>query len=274
LVTPWRARWRSVTDTFSEFTYSFALVNELVTLGDPPIVSVPVFPSLIQEGRATGGYDVALDRPGRPLFLQFKLSKHIRGRRAREFQQNLFGSPLYRMYIRARRSSLQHELLLELERTNQGSVYYCGPAFHTLMELNIHYKARQIARYSRFVKPSELPPVNDDEEHWLSFREARGGPVAFFSPEGTKIEVDERPVLDRLHEDLMRSEGVPLRTTITNLATWLTNLAGRDATRAIAEEDVTRPEDAFARVALLSHTQLNSTFCILQPRVLQGAESQ
>jgi hypothetical protein len=119
---PWRPRWHAVTDTFSEFTYSFALVNELVTLGNPPVVSVPVFPSLIQEGRATGGYDVALDRPGRPLFLQFKLSKHIRGRRARDFQQGLFWSPFYRMYIRARRSSRQHELLLELERTNQGSV--------------------------------------------------------------------------------------------------------------------------------------------------------
>jgi hypothetical protein len=271
---PWQARWQSVTDTFSEFTYSFALVNELVTLGDPPVVSVPVFPSLIQEGRATGGYDVALERPGRPLFLQFKLSKHIRGRRAREFQQRLFWSPFYRMYIRARRSSRQHELLLELQRTNQGTVYYCGPAFHTLMELNIHYKARQIAKYSRFVKPSELPLITDDEEHWLSFREARGGPVAYFSDEGKEIEVDERPVLTRMHEDLDRSEQVPLRATITRLATWLTDVAGRDATRAISEEDVTRPEDAFARVALLSHTVLNSTFCVLQPRFLQGVESQ
>jgi hypothetical protein len=40
---PWRQRY-AATDTFSEFTYSFALVNELVTLGNPPIVSVPVFP--------------------------------------------------------------------------------------------------------------------------------------------------------------------------------------------------------------------------------------
>lgn len=264
---PWRRR--SVTDTFSEFTYSFALVNELVTLGNPPVVSVPVFPSLIQEGRATGGYDVMLDRPGRPLFLQFKLSKHIRGRRAREFQQRIFWSAFYRMYIRARRCSRQHELLLELERTGQGSVYYCAPAFHTLLELNGHYERRQIAQYSRFVKPSELPAVADEEEHWLSFREARGGPVAFFSEEGEKIKVDERPILTRLHEDLEGWTEVPLRETITKLAAWLTDTSGQEATLPEAERGLTRPEAALARVALLSTTVLNSTFCILQPRERQ-----
>jgi hypothetical protein len=259
-------RRATVTDTFSEFTYSFALVNELVMLGNPPVVSVPVFPSLIQEGRATGGYDVALDLPGRPLFLQFKLARRITGHRAREFQQRLFWSSFYRMYIRARRSSRQHELLLELERTNQGSVYYCGPAFHTLLELNLHYGRRSIAEYSRFVKPSTLPPVADEEEHWLSFREARGGPVAFFSSEGTKIEVDERPLLTRLHEDLERSERTPLRETITKLSAWLTEAAGPDTTRGASEELQPHSEIALSRVALLSHAVLNSMFCILQPR--------
>lgn len=268
-MTPWLRRWQSATDTFSEFTYSFALVNELVMLGNPPVVSVPVFPSLIQEGRATGGYDVMLDRPGMPLFLQFKLSKQVTGRRAREFQQGLFGAPFYRMYIRARRSSRQHELLLELERTNQGIVYYCGPVFHTLLELNSHYRQRTIAQYSRFVKPSALPPILDNEEHWLSFREAAGGPVSFFSPEGVKLELDERPVLERLYGDFRHSENVPLQETLAKLSTWLTEEAGSDATRGIGEELPTLSETALTRIALLSHTVLNSTFCILQPRAIR-----
>src|SRR5260370_3446978 len=244
---PWRRF--GVTDTFSEFTYSFALINEMVTLGNPPLVSVPVFPSLIQEGRATGGYDVMLDRPGRPLFVEFSLSKHIRGRRAREFQQGFFRSSFYRMYVRARRSSRQHELLLNLEQSNQGSVFYCGPAFHTLLELNLHYERRDIARYSRFIKPSTLPPIADDEEHWLSFREARGGPVAFFSTEGIKLEVDERPFLERLQEDLLRSEEMPLRETIIGLALWLTKVSARDVGSAFPEHQEFGVDEALARLA-------------------------
>jgi hypothetical protein len=85
-------------------------------------------------------------------------------------------------------------------------VYYCAPAFHTLLELNSHYGRQLIAQYSRFVKPSELPAIADEDEHWLRFREARGGPVAFFSDEGKRIEVDERAILNRLHEDLERTE--------------------------------------------------------------------
>jgi hypothetical protein len=118
------------------------------------------------------------------------------------------------MYIRERRSSRQHELLLDLERNNQGSVYYCAPAFHTLAHLNVHYRNRSIARYSRFVKPSDLPAVNDDDEHWLSFREAVGGPVAMFSPEGREIHLDETSILERLHQDLARVERVSLGDTI------------------------------------------------------------
>jgi len=104
--------------------------------------------------------------------------------------------------IRARRSSRQHELLLDLEQNNRGSVYYCGPAFHTLNELNSHYENRLIEQYTRFVKPSEFPAIDDDDQHFMSFREARGGPVAFFSAEGKKIEIDERPFLERAIEDL------------------------------------------------------------------------
>lgn len=69
---PWQLP--AASDHFSEFTYGFALVNELVS-NKPRTVNVPVFPSLIMEGQTGGGYDVYLDRPGRPMFLQFKLAR-------------------------------------------------------------------------------------------------------------------------------------------------------------------------------------------------------
>jgi hypothetical protein len=258
----WGNRFR-LSDTFSEFTYGFALCNELVTLGSPPVVTVPMFPSLIEEGRATGGYDVAFDRPGKPLFLQFKLSKFIRGPRAKEYRQSpqLFYSSFYRMYIRARRSSRQHELLLDLERTNQGSVFYCGPAFHLLDHLNVHYRGRAVERYSRFVRPSELPAINDDLEHWIAFREARGGPTQFFSPHGGTLELDERPILDRFREDLKVVGDIPLGETMVQLARKLNEMAG-----VPAQQEIRTPRAALAQVALLSQIVLNSTFCVLQDR--------
>lgn len=103
-------------------------------------------------------------------------------------------------------------------------------------------------------------------DNWLSFREARGGPIAFFSDEGTRIELDERAILTRLYEDLERTGHVPLAESLTKLATWLTEAAAKDRMIGATEELSTAPEGALARAALLSHTVLNSTLCILQPR--------
>lgn len=225
---PWRRQY-AVTGTFSEFTYSFALVNELVMVGNPPVVSVPVFPSLIQEGRAMGG-------------------------------------TMWRWIAR-----VGHFFCSSNSRSTSGDV-----ARENFGRRRVSFGVRSIvwafvrddprASMNSFAKPSEFPPINDEDEHWISFREARGGPIAFYSSEGTKIELDERPILDRLLEDLKRAEEVPLRETLTNLASWLTHAAGVDG--RLEREDVAAqgPEAALARVALLSHTVLNSTLCILQPR--------
>ena len=57
---------------FSEFTYGFSLVSELAkTLA---CTAVPIFPSLIEEGKMGGGYDAKLlSKKGTILNLQFKL---------------------------------------------------------------------------------------------------------------------------------------------------------------------------------------------------------
>jgi hypothetical protein len=267
-------------DTFSEFTYGFALVNELVSAGNPPILSVPVFPSLIKEGRAGGGYDVYLDQPGRPLFLQFKLSRHMRGWNAREFRQGLFKKPFYRMSVRPKQSSRQHQLLLALEQQKQGTVFYCAPAFHTLGELDALYKAGQIGRYSRFVRPSALPTIMDDDEHWLAFQRARGGTSAFFSDEGRRIELDERPIQERLQEALSEAHRVPFKETLNTLSHWFDEQVPRQALlwqETIAQDlgrreelpalwDHARELTSLEKVTMLAHTVLNSTFCVLQRR--------
>jgi hypothetical protein len=184
------------------------------------------------------------------------------------------------MYVRPRTSSRQHQLLLDLEQKRIGRVYYCAPAFHTLGQLNWFYNAKWIARYSRFVRPSQLPVINDNDDHWLSFQRARGGTTVFFSEEGQRIEIDERPLQEQLHELLPGPNDLPVEVTIRHLLPWFEEHAPqhewnifddvdddperREELRALA--DIRSEATPLERVAMLSHTVLNSTFCIVQPR--------
>ena len=58
----------------SEFSYGYALTDELIHWHGTNLTAAPIFPSLYQEGQVGGGYDLMLQRPGLPLFLQFKLA--------------------------------------------------------------------------------------------------------------------------------------------------------------------------------------------------------
>ena len=56
---------------FSEFSYGFALMHELVEAWRPLMRVAPMFPSLRQEGSPDGGYDVQLDSPLLAAVLRF-----------------------------------------------------------------------------------------------------------------------------------------------------------------------------------------------------------
>jgi hypothetical protein len=107
----------------SEFSYGYAVTDELIHVHGTPITAAPVFPSLIQEGQPGGGYDLRLDRVGVPLFLQFKLAHCMVRDTATEAAQGCLQVPFYRMYLYASRHSDQHQMLLDLE-TAGNEVYY------------------------------------------------------------------------------------------------------------------------------------------------------
>jgi hypothetical protein len=153
----------------SEFSYGYALTEGLIRWVGTPLTAAPVFPSLIEEGRPGGGYDVRLDHPGIPLFLQFKLSDYMRSRNAVEFRYYLFSLPFYRMYLRPRRQSDQHALLLDLENAGN-DVFYVAPAFHRVSELNRAYISQNVLSDSIFVAPSAIGALPDDDKHHVSFR--------------------------------------------------------------------------------------------------------
>lgn len=154
----------------SEFSYGFALTNELV--GWVALSAAPVFPSLIEEGRAGGGYDVKLERPGVPLFPQFKRSHCMIRPSAKEHRAvaKLGGTlnlPYYRFPITEASSSDQHELLLALD-DNSSLVFYAAPRFHRLNEINEAWNHTDVARRSFFISPSVVGPL-DDEQHHVAF---------------------------------------------------------------------------------------------------------
>lgn len=74
----------------SEFSYGYALTEELIRSMPQQLSAAPTFPSLIEEDRPGGGYDVKLQYPFMPIFLQFKLSDHVKRRIARKFKLGLY----------------------------------------------------------------------------------------------------------------------------------------------------------------------------------------
>ena len=154
----------------SEFSYGFALTNELV--GWKPLCAAPIFPSLIEEGKAGGGYDVKLDWPGTPLYLQFKRADCLTRSSAREiskFHLELI-PPFFRFGVTERNRSLQHASLIELDDGNR-LVFYAAPRFHTLNEINSAWSAGNVAQRSIFISPSAIGEIIDDEKHAVSYDE-------------------------------------------------------------------------------------------------------
>jgi len=154
----------------SEFSYGYAITEELAHWQGTTITAAPVFPSLYQEGQQGGGWDVMLQRPGIPLFLQFKLSDCMGRRSAFECREGWFTPPFYRMHIRPARFSEQHEMLLDLENAGN-EVYYSAPAFHEPWELNEAYLMHNVKNRSIWIRPSWIGTLPDDWDHHIAFQQ-------------------------------------------------------------------------------------------------------
>ena len=152
--------------TFSEFSYGYALTQELASGKFGSLIAAPVFPSLVREGQAGGGYDIYLPFAGVPLFLQFKLSHYLHRSNSLEWGQ--YFSPYYRMYLRPLRYSDQHNLLVDLEKAGN-QVYYVAPEFHTVEELNDAYVSRNVYYRSAFFTPVDIGILPTIDRHYLTF---------------------------------------------------------------------------------------------------------
>jgi hypothetical protein len=172
-----------IMERFSEFSYGFALVNELYSgiLG-PSLRGFPIFPSLSEEGRFGMGYDVKLPRQGMPIFFQFKIPAFKERWWANEWY--LFGAPYYR--IKFPRIDRSYQYVSLRNRALAGDdVYYAAPAFHLARDLNKHFVERSILVNSALFDPKLLREITDHDEHCLVYNEPGIMPPHLLLSEGS-----------------------------------------------------------------------------------------
>ncbi|MDD5034836.1 MAG: hypothetical protein PHE55_08775 [Methylococcaceae bacterium] len=168
---------------FSEFSYGYAVTEELVSAHKAKVIAAPLFPSLYDEGKAGGGYDVKIPLAGKPVFLQFKLSDQLERSNSKEYKSGLLGLPYYRMHIRPTKHSDQHNLLLNLEESGE-TVFYIAPEFHLPAELNFFYLSGSVIANSAAFSPLAIGAMPDDDEHYLVFE--RGTSLGYRCSEESK----------------------------------------------------------------------------------------
>lgn len=254
--------------SISEFSYGFALTSELVQMPGA-VTAAPVFPSLRAEGQPGGGWDVKLDRPGVPLFLQFKLCDQMTRRTCREVRQAGFNVPCYRMHLRPARSSRQHEMLRKLEDKGQ-EVYYCAPMFHQPEELNDAFLQRSVRARSIWIRPSDIGPLPDDGDHHVSFEP--GSPWVLFSKlrlieAKREFEDVAAQLMNRLHErertDLSKERLEELAEVIASIADKRRDIS--QSKRDISEK-AARPAAPLQRIAYYASVFLESQLFVVQER--------
>lgn len=214
-----------MTPGISEFSYGYALTDELVHSPLGGLRAAPFFPSLIAEGKS--GYDVRLQFPGLILFLQFKLSHRMLRRSALEYRRHnlpIGPPPFFRFHIYSRKRSMQHQLMLDLEREGN-PVYYAAPLFDKILHLDSAYLNSDVAARSVFVRPSAIGRINDDAAHHVAFTfDGRGWCLS--EPRRIKGQIDHEAFLSNLTRRI-ESQEVPLSEVIGRTASAMRAIAAR-----------------------------------------------
>jgi len=196
----------------SEFSYGFALTHEFVqAMGT--LSAAPIFPSLISEGAAGGGYDVKLEQPGLPIFIQFKRSECIKLMSGREIKNGAdLTTPYYRFPVTASADSDQHDMLLEWD-VAQNEVFYAAPMFHTKPEFDNAFLSGEVRQRSFFVRPRMIGRFIDDKTHHVAF----DGKNCFKMSKPFKIEAMGLADLERHFGAKLRDQKQPLKNQLPDI---------------------------------------------------------
>lgn len=253
----------------SEFSYGYALTDELINWHGTNVTAAPVFPSLYQEGQTGGGYDVMLNRGGVPLFLQFKLADLMKKGNAKEAKKGLLVCPYYKMHLRPRTHSDQHQLLIDLESSGN-EVYYVAPSFHEPNGLNDAYLNHEVKDKSIWVKPSLIGPLPDDKDHYVAFQT---GSNSYFCSEPRRIDEPTtfQNVSRRIEEKLnTRNEDVLNQDQMSSLADTLYSISqnrkGILQEQSLVARQTLRQRNPLEEVAYYAQAYFNCQLFIVRER--------
>jgi hypothetical protein len=143
----------------SEFSYGYGVTREVERLlQNVGLRTTPFLPSLLQEKKLA--FDVAFDRPGAPLLLQFKLGEALQRLHMKDKTEPppAIGRPFWRFRIDTAEPSGQFDLLLKAEQAG-AEVYYVAPRFTSWDGYILAYESDQVLERSLLLRPSEI----DDE---------------------------------------------------------------------------------------------------------------
>lgn len=232
----------------SEFSYGYALTEQLVRDFGPG-KAAPRFPSLIKEGSL--GYDLKLETPVRgSLFLQFKLSDRMIRKSVPEIRKyGLFppGTEFFRMHLRPRRSSMQHDLLCGLAAKGE-RVYYAAPEFDTPADLDEAYRTKSVMQKSAFFAPLEIGRLAGTEPHHVSFLPGEAFGWLFSEPVKVRRFASEIDALMPAEAGSVR----PLEEELSRITNSMSSVLQRAGQRiaSISSWDVPPPRPFFELPAL------------------------
>lgn len=140
-------------ERLSEFSYGYGATREaeqlLATVG---ISTTPFLPSLLHETEL--GFDVAFDRPGVPLILQFKLGQSL----TRFVRKDLtvpppdIDRPFWRYKINTAEIDGQFQMLLKAAEDG-AEVYYVAPRFSDWTDYIDYFKSGSVLKNSLLTSP-------------------------------------------------------------------------------------------------------------------------
>lgn len=229
---------------FNEFTYAYAVTEDAIRHLTASLTCAPFIPSLYDEGKPGGGFDIKLSTPGYALFYQYKISDYI-GKRGKLWKD--FDHDYYRFKIWKSNKSDQQRLMMDLENTGE-QIYYVAPIFSTNKELNDSYTGHTVASKSIFVKPSDIGDLPDTKEHYWAFD---GLGMQFFCSEPIKKEnptdiaswLKQLPVLDE-----NSSLEVNLSSSLRNLQVTASKIEGSSVlNRLISNQPLAMQVETLAR---------------------------
>jgi len=155
---------------FSESSFAFGFVENLLRAGLVKTSAPPVFLSTAVEGKSGGHFDVRIPSAPIAFLMQFKIPAVMK-RNSGLATGLALARPYYRMELRAARGYAQHLGLCAWEQQGE-NVYYVSPRFHSEDDFHRHYRDQKIPTQSAFFRPSAIRLPDHISDHSVVYDRA------------------------------------------------------------------------------------------------------